>query len=248
MTPREKRLWSAVRDSDPDADLPYRASLYVLQGAADLQQRAEIAYRLWRDARSSSRASGLALDFLRYITREESRRTSGSKPRPSLPDTRSAKDAERPELWGYAAVFGSWADIGSFDETIARGAFSRTLREGADVRALIDHDTGRILGRTKSGTLTLTEDSVGLRFHVLLPDTTDGRDAYTSVQRGDWSDCSFAFRTVDDAWEQSAADGRLKRTLKDVDLFDVSVVSLPAYPGTYVGTGAAARLKLAEMS
>ena len=123
-------------------------------------------------------------------------------------------------------------DLGGFKERIAKGAFDRTLKDGADVRALVDHNPSLILGRNKSGTLKLKVDSKGLRTTIDLPDTTVGRDIKTTIDRGDVDGMSFGFRTQTDAWELQ--DGETVRTLKDVDLFDVSVVAFPAYPDTSV--------------
>jgi len=135
-------------------------------------------------------------------------------------------------LSGYAAVFNrSSVDLGWFTEEIAPGAFTEALQQD-DVRALVDHDSSRILGRTKSGTLRLSEDDVGLRMEVDLPDTTAGRDINESVKRGDVSGASFGFRVKDADWETK--DGKDHRTLRSVELFDVGPVTFPAYPDTAV--------------
>lgn len=139
----------------------------------------------------------------------------------------------KPVLEGHAAVFNRPSeDLGGFIEQIAPGAFARALREKSDVRALVDHDPSRILGRTKAGTLALVEDAEGLRAEIRPPQTTAGRDVVESVRRGDLDGMSFAFRTLKDSWDY-AAEPPL-RTLLDVDLYDVSVVTYPAYPDTSV--------------
>jgi len=133
---------------------------------------------------------------------------------------------------GYAAVFGEVADIsGWFHEVVARGAFTNTLRT-ADVRAYFDHDTGRVLGRLSSGTLRCEEDDKGLRVEIDLPDTTDGRDVKTLVERGDVSGMSFRFEAVRQEWDETVDPP--KRTLLEVRLGEVSIVSEPAYDGTSV--------------
>ena len=133
---------------------------------------------------------------------------------------------------GYAAVFGEVADIGGwFQEVIARGAFTNSLRT-ADVRAYFDHDTGRVLGRMSAGTLRCHEDDKGLRVEIDLPDTTDGRDVRTLIERGDVSGMSFRFETVRQEWDETIDPP--KRTLIEVRLGEVSVVSEPAYDGTSV--------------
>ena len=99
------------------------------------------------------------------------------------------------------------------------------------MRLLINHE-GLPLARTKNGTLLLTEDEVGLRFEAELPDTTEARDLWTLVQRGDVDQMSFAFRVIRQKWNQD----RTERTLTEVSLADgdVSVVTYPAYPTTSV--------------
>jgi HK97 family phage prohead protease len=135
-------------------------------------------------------------------------------------------------LTGHAAVFGQYANIGGHLETIAPGAFDRALREGHDVRLTVGHDQNKVLARTRSGTLRLTGDRVGLRFDAELPDTTLARDVRALVTRGDLSDMSFAFVPTADEW--STRDGHQVQTITDLDLHDVSLVGLPAYQGTDV--------------
>ena len=141
-------------------------------------------------------------------------------------------DDDKKVLEGYASVFDSKTDLGRFDEVIERGAFTRALSESQDVRALIDHDSGRIIGRTKNGTLELREDAKGLHSRITLPDTQDGRDLATLIERGDLDAMSFGFTVKGDRWEKQ--EGRNTRHISDVDLFDVSVVAYPAYADTTV--------------
>jgi HK97 family phage prohead protease len=133
-------------------------------------------------------------------------------------------------LTGYAAVFNSPTDIGGyFTEQIAPGAFDSAMN--ADVRALVDHDSGRVIGRTKSGTLRLSQDSRGLKVEVDVPDTSDGNDLWTLVERGDISGMSFGFRVTKQEWDDTDPDNP-KRTIQAVDLFEVSAVAFPAYDDT----------------
>jgi HK97 family phage prohead protease len=154
-------------------------------------------------------------------------------------------------LSGYAAKFNSSTMINKgtsnqFRERIASTAFARALRENADVRMLRNHDPNFVLGRTKSGTLRLSTDNVGLFFECLLPQTQDARDLHTVIKRGDMDQCSFAFKAPDggDSWsEEFDEDSRQTiplRTLRDVDLFDVSAVTYPAYEDTSVSARGAA--------
>jgi hypothetical protein len=130
---------------------------------------------------------------------------------------------------GYAAIFNEVADIGgAFREIIAPGAFDKTLN--GDIRALVDHDSGRVIGRSKAGTLRLNEDSKGLAVEIDLPDTTDGRDLAVSLTRGDISGMSFGFRVTHDEWDETGDIPT--RTIRSVELFEVSAVAFPAYEGT----------------
>ncbi len=134
---------------------------------------------------------------------------------------------------GYAAVFDTLSeDLGGFREIIVGGSFKRTLKAGADVRALVDHDPSKILGRNKAGTLSLREDDHGLKVRIKPPDTTAGRDVVESLRRGDLDQMSFAFSVVSDTWD--TIDGQEVRTITDVDLHDVSVVAYAAYTDTTV--------------
>ncbi|KKL23444.1 hypothetical protein LCGC14_2425310 [marine sediment metagenome] len=140
---------------------------------------------------------------------------------------------EGPKITGYAAVFNKLSvPLFGFREQIAPGAFSKTIRK-ADVKALWNHDPGQILGRTKNRTLSLEEDIKGLKVEILPPDTQLGRDATELIKRGDVDQMSFLFETVRDIWENPGTDKAI-RTLQEVDLFDVSPVTFPAYPQTSV--------------
>lgn len=134
-------------------------------------------------------------------------------------------------LEGYAATFGTEARIADFSEVIAPGAFARSLASNPDILALVDHDSGRVLARTRSGTLRLSEDSKGLAFDLDLPDTTAGRDVLALAERGDLGGMSFAF-TVPKGGERWEGN---RRELRNVALAEISVVqSWPAYDGTIV--------------
>lgn len=153
-------------------------------------------------------------------------------------------DAEKKTLRGYAALFNSDTTIGDyFIETIAPGAFDKAI--GGDVRALVDHDPGRVIGRTKSGTLRLSVDSRGLAVEIDVPDTSDGRDLWTLVERGDISGMSFGFRVTKQEWDETGDLPR--RTILEVDLYEVSAVAFPAYDDTTIGVRSleAARLEAA---
>jgi len=131
-------------------------------------------------------------------------------------------------LYGYAALFDSPSEPMPFIEYVKRGAFSKTLNDGADVRLLIDHE-GVPLARTKSGTMRLMEDERGLAVEADLdPMNPDAARVISAMKRGDLSQMSFAFRTIKDSW----SDDRSTRELREVQLYDVSVVTFPAYEET----------------
>lgn len=139
--------------------------------------------------------------------------------------------AEGRRLIGYAAIFNTETRIADFVETIRPGAFAASLAAGADILALVDHDRSRVLARTKSGTLRLSEDARGLRFEIDVPDTTAGRDVVALAARGDLGGMSFGFSVADggEAWTGD------KRELRAVTLHEISVVNAwPAYPETSV--------------
>lgn len=141
------------------------------------------------------------------------------------------EQAEQRTVVGYAAVFGNPADIGGqFREIIAPGAFRETIT--GDVRALIDHDSGRVIGRTTAGTLRLAEDDLGLAVEIDLPDTQDGRDLATLIARGDISGMSFGFIVTRQQWDETG--DMPVRTIQSVDLREVSAVAFPAYDGTSI--------------
>lgn len=167
-------------------------------------------------------------------------------------------EGQPPRIAGYASVFNQPTTIGfgrfAFKEVITPGAFRRALQENQDVRALVNHDPSQIVGRMTAGTLALREDDHGLAYEILPPDTQTGRDLVTLVKRGDITGSSFGFRVKTDNWRK--VDGADYREILDVDLFDVSPVTFPAFAGTSahiraVGMdddddGAALRLALAH--
>jgi uncharacterized protein len=135
------------------------------------------------------------------------------------------------KLEGYAARFGVEARIADFVEVIRAGAFRNSLAGARDILALVDHDRTRVLARTKSGNLKLSEDSNGLQFELSVPDTQPGHDVLALAERGDLGGMSFAFTVPKDGERWT---GR-KRELLAVDLHEISVVSAwPAYEGTVV--------------
>lgn len=144
-------------------------------------------------------------------------------------------------IWGTAAVFNSPSeDLGGFIEIIRAGAFANTIKT-ADIRALFNHDPDYVLGRRKSGTLKLEETLTGLMVRIKPPETGWANDLLVSIQRGDISGMSFGFRTIKDNWFTES--GQTIRELLEVELYDVSVVTFPAYQATSVSAEAQTRAK-----
>ena len=134
---------------------------------------------------------------------------------------------------GYFAVFDSNYEIApGMSESIAQGAFSRTI--SGDIRALINHDTTLVLGRTKANTLELREDTHGLWGHIdINPNDVDAMNLYERVKRGDVDQCSFGFdiRSEDTDIRE---DGSIHWTIRAVDLYEVSCCTFPAYEQTNI--------------
>lgn len=160
-------------------------------------------------------------------------------------DTIEVRDAAAdgsPLISGHAAVFNQPShDMGGWHEQVDPDAFKRTLRNSPDLFSFFNHDPMHVLGRTKSGTLSVSTDLTGLRFEVQPPETSWADDLLTSIKRGDISGASFLFQTMRDRWEKQD-DGTQLRTLLEVRLFELGPVTMPAYPQTDVG----ARSALAE--
>jgi len=146
--------------------------------------------------------------------------------------TRSDDETEK-VIEGYFVVFNSETELfpGAFEE-IAPEAFNNTLSN--DIRALINHDTNLVLGRTKAGTLELEVDEKGLFGRIKINENdTDAMNLYERVKRGDVDQCSFGFNILKEDVEHRD-DGTIKWTIREVDLHEVSVVTFPAYQETSV--------------
>lgn len=150
------------------------------------------------------------------------------------------EDGDNRTIEGYFAVFNSNYEIApGMTESVAPGAFSRTI--SGDIRALINHDTTLVLGRTKANTLKLREDSHGLWGEIdINPNDVDAMNLYERVKRGDVDQCSFGFYVRSEDTDISE-NGDIHWTLKDVDLFEVSCCTFPAYEQTNISARAAER-------
>src|SRR3990167_3100953 len=144
----------------------------------------------------------------------------------------AATETDVAVIRGHAAVFNQLSDdLGGFREQIAPGAFANSIKS-RDVRALLNHNSDMVLVRLGAGTLRLAEDEQGLSIEIDPPGTTFAADLLVSMQRGDIDQMSFGFVTISDQWLK--VDGEWVRTLLEVDLYEVSPVTFPAYPQTSV--------------
>ncbi len=165
-------------------------------------------------------------------------------------EVRSDEDGNKKGLSGYAAKFNEesqplrdwWGD--SFVEVISPGAFKNSL-ETNTIKALYNHNPDHVLGSTKPGTLKIEEDNVGLRFDLDLPDTNMANDLYEGVKRGDIDGVSFGFRVKEDKWTEVKLDDGYKtiRTLREIELIEISPTPFPAYEQTEVDCRSLEKLK-----
>ena len=198
-----------------------------------------VAHLLWGSGPSKAaarRALAYAEGVVSRIEAENEGRAKGEalskiETRVTPIDFEVREESDGMHLTGYAARFNEPSEPLPFVERIAPGAFKRSLRSRNDIKLLWNHDSSMVLGSTRAGTLTLTEDEQGLRVDATLPDTSAGRDARVLIQRGDVTGFSFGFTVPKggDTWNEDGTE----RTLKSVRLMEVSTgVAFPAYPTT----------------
>lgn len=153
----------------------------------------------------------------------------------SMPAEFRAEETDgRRVIEGYFAVFDAvYSPYGDWEETIAPGAFAGET--GGDVRALINHDTTLVLGRVPAGTLTLHEDGRGLWGRIEINgEDQDAVNAWARVKRRDVTQCSFGFDILDEEKQVDGETGRVRFVIRRVKLYEVSVVTFPAYEDTGV--------------
>jgi uncharacterized protein len=148
-------------------------------------------------------------------------------------------EGEAPKITGYASVFNKLSEpiMGLFRERVEPGAFAPVLSRNPDVRALFNHSPDYVLGRSKAGTLRMEEDQKGLKVEIDPPDTQFARDLMVSIRRGDISGMSIGFTVKSDQWDGLDSEGKklpTRTVLEFGDLYDVSVVTNPAFPATTV--------------
>lgn len=155
-------------------------------------------------------------------------------------DFKTREDGEALAIEGYFAVFNSNYDIApGMSESIAPGAFTSSIAN--DVRALTNHDTTLVLGRTKANTLSIREDDKGLWGHIdINPNDTDAMNLYERVKRGDVDQCSFGFDIKSEETD-FRDDGSVHWTITDIELYEVSCCTFPAYQETSISARASQR-------
>jgi len=217
----------------PDLDSPA-----ARPDSPDYPSPGVVAHLLWGSGpskRAAQRALTYAEGVVARIEEENEGRAKGealskieTRRTPTSIEVREEGDGMR--FSGYAAVFNSASEPLPFIERIAPGAFRKSLRARNDIKFLWNHDAGEVLGSTRAGTLMLTEDDKGLRVDGLLPNTSRGRDVAELLRRGDVDAMSFGFSVPagGDSWSEDGSE----RTLNSVRLFEVSLVSWPAYTAT----------------
>lgn len=146
---------------------------------------------------------------------------------------KTREDSEDLTIEGYFAVFNSNYELGlGMSESIAPHAFDGTISD--DVRALINHDTTLVLGRTSAHTLELRQDEHGLWGSIKInPNDSDAMNLYARVKRGDVTQCSFGFDILDEETEFRSED-EVHWTIKAVKLYEVSCCTFPAYEETSI--------------
>lgn len=154
------------------------------------------------------------------------------RPIPTEMQIREADNGEK-RIEGYFAVFNSNYEIwDGMTESIAPGAFDSSISD--DIRALVNHDTTLVLGRTKAHTLELRADERGLWGSVVInPNDADAMNLYSRVQRGDVDGCSIGFNILKQSTDYRE-DGTVHFTIEDVKLFEVSACTFPAYEETNI--------------
>jgi HK97 family phage prohead protease len=217
--------WEPDDSNDDDEDIDDREPIGRMRALADnLIARINDEESMTKDNKWLDVARAIAL------------RIDGPQPESKEPEVRVnatsfevRAEGDGMTFTGYASVFNSPSeDLGGFIEYVAPGAFKRSLQSRNEVKLLWNHDAGEPLASLRGGTMSLTEDEVGLKVSAQLPNTTRGRDVAELLRTNVINEMSFGFNVIKDTWSR---DGQT-RTLESVRLFEVSVVSFGAYKAT----------------
>lgn len=193
-----------------------------------------VAMLLWgapANRRGAERAQAYAEGLVARLDADQERKRtmSNRETRDFETDFEIREEGDGMTFIGYAAKFDQPSEnLGGFIEYVERGAFSRSLKSRNDVMLLWNHDAGQPLASTRSGTMRLTEDEVGLRVEARLPQTTLGKDISVLLREKIVGKMSFGFNVIKDSWNAEGTE----RRLKSVRLFETSIVVWPAYTST----------------
>jgi HK97 family phage prohead protease len=228
-------------DADPDSDGYPSAGVvaHLLWGSGPSKRAAQrtkdyadsVVARIRNEETNSMDKKNKWLDVARNIQLkiDGGEQQKGPEIRTNSVDFEVRAEGDGMTFTGYAAVFNSPSeDLGGFVEYVAPGAFKRSLQSRNEVKLLWNHDSGEPLASLRNGTMQLVEDEVGLKVTAQLPNTTRGRDIAELLRTKVIDSMSFGFNVIKDSWSR---DGQT-RTLDSVRLFEVSVVSFPAYSST----------------
>lgn len=230
-------------DADPGSDNYPSAGVvaHLLWGSGPSKRAAErtLAYaqsvvarieaEQERDAMTTMTRTKWVTVATAIVDRLEGRAKPQHEERVNVIDLQVRESGDGMTFEGYAAVFNSESeDLGGFREFIAPGAFKRSLQSRNEVKLLWNHDAGEPLASVRGGTLKLTEDERGLKVEARLANTSRGRDVAELIRSKTVDSMSFGFSVIKDTWN---SEGNV-RTLNAVRLFEISLVSFPAYQAT----------------
>jgi uncharacterized protein len=228
-------------DADPSSDNYPSAGVvaHLLWGSGPSKRAAErtqayaesvvarIRAEQERDSMNTDNRAKWAEVATAIVDRLEGRAKPKHEERVNVIDLEVRETGDGMTFEGYAAVFNSESeDLGGFREYIAPGAFKRSLQSRNEVKLLWNHDAGEPLASVRGGTLKLTEDDRGLKVEARLANTSRGRDVAELIRSKTVDSMSFGFSVIKDTWEGNV------RTLNAVRLFEISLVSFPAYQAT----------------
>jgi Escherichia/Staphylococcus phage prohead protease len=168
---------------------------------------------------------------------------------PEIPElvTRADASEEVIRITGYGAVVNKPYKVWGVTEVVAPGAFTKTLQENPDIRAMFNHDPNFLLGRTKSGTMDVTEDDRGLKYEIRAdPQDPQAVSVARKIARKDVDGSSMAFFVHKDTWETDKQGRPTKRTIQEVELIETGPVTMPASPSTTAKIKRAAQSVLRE--
>ena len=144
-------------------------------------------------------------------------------------ETRTLEDTEEKVISGYINKFNTRSQYMGFYEEVAKGAFDKTLADGHNIYAMYNHNSDMILGSTRSGSLKLNTDNIGLHFELRInPNISYASDIAELVKSGDLEGCSFGFWVTDDEWTYTEDKIDL-RIIKELELIEVTITPFPAY-------------------